>query len=229
MSESLTEAQTALSKAQSTYDAALITLQEATANAADLRAKVAADGSKVSAKDLSDAQAAVTHAQLALDGTASVPPGLAAAVQAATADQAASEIVEQLPQLGRDVAAALDLVVEALEPFINACRHYDRFVDESTHRLHTLAPSVEPSDPGFSVRRRGVLRPPPRSSLALSRFPRCSLQSRRRGAVACRCPALVTQRWTACPWLQSVAPLSWPGPSCQPCSPLTRAAVCWTA
>ena len=136
-----TEAEAALAAKKDAHEKARAALQEKTANAARLRAEAGAGGS--TPEELAAADAAVVHAQLAYDGSAAALPALSAAVAAARADEACDDVVAKLPQLGHDVAAALELVAEALVPFIDAAKRYDQFVEVSVDHLRTVATPQE--------------------------------------------------------------------------------------
>jgi len=136
-------AKAALSKAHSTHDAARVASESAAADAAELRARVkSGQGAKITAAQIAEADQKAEHAALALHGATVDLPTLSAAVQAARADEACEEVLTELPQLGRDVAVALDAVEAALAPVVTACRRYDEFVESATHRLQTVAPSA---------------------------------------------------------------------------------------
>jgi len=144
----LTDAEAALAKASAAHDKARLASEKAAADAAALRASVrAGKGAKVTAGDLAAADATAEHAALIQHGAGVDLPALSAAVQAARADEAADEVVTQLPQLGRDLAVALDAVAEALAPVIAASQAYDHFVEIATHRLHTVARPPEDHRP----------------------------------------------------------------------------------
>jgi hypothetical protein len=139
MPTSLTEAESALAAAQDAADAARLASEKATADAAALRASVTAGNSKITAADIAAADQNAELAALVHTGAAVGLPALSAAVAAARADEACDEVVTQLPQLGRDVAQALDFVAEALAPFIQAAERYDAFIEQSVHRLEKVA------------------------------------------------------------------------------------------
>lgn len=64
----------------------------------------------------------------------------------------------QLPQLGHDIALALDGIEAALVPFVTASRQYDQFVESAVHRLQKVAAPVEvthEAGSGLTTYRRG--------------------------------------------------------------------------
>ena len=159
----LEQAEAALAAANDAAEAARVASMDATADAATLRASVkAGNGSKVTPADISEADALADHAALAFQGAAAVLPALGAAVLAARADEAADEVIEALPQLGRDIAVAPSGLEEALVPVVAACRHYDAYVETATSHLQTVVGTVpEPSQ---------TVRPPTQGGTAESPF-----------------------------------------------------------
>ncbi len=137
---SLSEAEAALAQAQDEHERARAALQDATANAAELRSQVRrGQGSKITATQIAAADQNAELAALVHLGAGVELPALSAAVKEARANQAADEIIAELPVLGRNVADALDFVAEALVPFISAAQQYDEFVEAATHRLEKVA------------------------------------------------------------------------------------------
>ncbi len=64
--------------------------------------------------------------------------------------------MEQLPQLGRDIAQALDGLEAALAPVVAACRAYDIYIETATHQLQAVArPSEDPPQPHVAPPTRG--------------------------------------------------------------------------
>jgi hypothetical protein len=141
----LEQAETALAAAQDAHERARLASMDATADAAALRASVKAGGSKVTPADLVEADAAAEHAALSLQGAAAEIPALSAAVAAARADEAADEVVTELPRLGLDVAVSLAALEEALAPVVSACKAYDAYIETATSHLGAVA--RPPADP----------------------------------------------------------------------------------
>jgi hypothetical protein len=157
----LTDAEASLAAAHDVREQTRIASQEATANAAALRAKLKAGGrgsAKITAADIAAADQAAEFAALAHEGAKAEIPALAAAVKDARADQACDEVLAELPQLGQDVLFALQAVEAVLSPLVAAVERYDTFVESAVQRLEKVAPTVEPTHvagAGLNPRRRG--------------------------------------------------------------------------
>ncbi len=163
----LDEAQAAHAKASAAHDKARLASESARDAAAELRASVkAGNGSKVTAAQIVEADAAAEHAALVHHGAGVDLPALSAAVKAARADEACDEVVAELPVLGRDVALALEAIDAVLSPLVAAAERYDTYVAQAVHRLQKVAPSA--AEPTYEA--GSGLNPRPAHGTAASPF-----------------------------------------------------------
>jgi hypothetical protein len=65
--------------------------------------------------------------------------------------------------VGRDIAAALNGLEQALAPVVAACRRWDAYIEEATHQLQTAARASEPL-------RTAPVQPPVRGGVSESPF-----------------------------------------------------------
>ena len=139
----LNDAEAALAAAEEARETARIASEKATADAADLRARVkSGKGAEITAAQIAEADATAEHAALVHHGASAEIPALNSALKSARADEACDEVLAELPQLGQDVVLALQAVEAVLSPLVAAAERYDTFVETAVHRLQTVAPSA---------------------------------------------------------------------------------------
>jgi hypothetical protein len=158
----LDDAQSALTVAQLREQEARDTFNGAEQHARSLRQRVTTETTTdVTPKDIAEADAAIEHARLVLDGATAALPALAEAVQVARADELCDEIIRTAPELGAAIRGALDDIERALDAFREPTLAYERFIESSQHRLGTYGhanPRAVISRPGPATVDRFPLR-----------------------------------------------------------------------
>jgi hypothetical protein len=134
----LDEAQSALTVAKVREQAARDTFDGAEQHARSLRQRVTTGtATDITPADIAEADDAIAHAQLVLDGATAALPALAAAVQAARSDELCDEILRTAPELGAALQDALDAVAAAADAVREPALAYERFIESANQRIAT--------------------------------------------------------------------------------------------
>lgn len=133
----LSDAVKAHEEAQEREQQAQVALSAAQARAVAVRQQVSAGHPSVTPADLAEADDAVAHAELVLEGAQFVLPALSEAVVRAQADEFADEFHREHRQLALAVQESLFAFAGPQADFIRATSAYERFIADAQRRIVT--------------------------------------------------------------------------------------------